>query len=72
MSADSFKTGTIFRHGSWIEEDRSPAICRVTAVRNGLVYYGFGPGATKGRYTQTAAKLIANGAEVVTVGGKAA
>lgn len=60
-----FRRGTVFLHGSWLETDRSPAVCRVTAVRRGTVYYGFGPDATKGRYWTSPERLVSNGAVIL-------
>lgn len=62
----TFKQGTIFRHGRWLEQDsKEKAICRVTAIRYGLVYYGFGINAKKARYHTSPESLIVNGATTV-------
>jgi hypothetical protein len=70
MSEPTFKRGTLFRHGSWL--DTTPgaapgtkALCRVTTVRHGSVYYGFGADAHKGRYYADPDKLLARGAVII-------
>lgn len=62
MTAPVFKPGTVFLHGRFIEEDRTPAVCRVTAVRRGVVYFGFGADARKARYHATPEYLLRHGA----------
>lgn len=75
MSAATFKVGTVFRHGSWLapgptitasDTARPRAICRVTMIRHGLVYYGFGADARQSRYIQSPEKLLANGAVILS------
>lgn len=69
----TFKVGTVFRHGVWLEPGatitlsdatRPRAICRVTAIRHGKVYYGFGADSRKSRYSQSPEKLLAAGAVI--------
>lgn len=44
------KRGDRFIHAYWIDEQRRPLICEVTAVRNDVVYWrGVGDGG-KGKY----------------------
>lgn len=62
----TFKRGTVFRHGRWMEPgSREKALCRVTAIRNGVVYYGIGADATKGDFYASPERLISNGAVIV-------
>ena len=55
---DEIKTGRVFRHKSLLDTDWVPgegqryadapkAVCRITAVRQGKVYFGIGADATK-------------------------
>lgn len=36
---ESVKVGTTFEHKSFINADRTPMVFRVTAVRQGVIYY---------------------------------
>lgn len=71
----TFTRGTVFRHGrlldtAWVPgpgqklADGPKALCRVTAVRRGLVYYGIGADATRAHLYDTAADLLEMGAVV--------
>lgn len=71
-----FKRGTIFRHGRMLDPNWKPgpgqkyadapkAVCRVTGVRHGAVYFGMGEDATRGRYYTSPELLLANGAEII-------
>lgn len=73
---DEFKRGTVFRHGKWFEPvkgsdgpsvvfGREKAICRVTAIRYGRVYYGFGADAKKSSYHAAPERLLADGAQII-------
>ena len=33
------KRGTVFEHRHWLDTKNMPLLCRVTAVRSGVVYY---------------------------------
>lgn len=67
VAAPAFKPGTIFRHGRWLADTstREKAICRVTAIRHGDVYYGLGRDARKADFHATPEYLLANGAEIL-------
>lgn len=71
MTPTTFTRGTVFRHGRWLEPGpagtvtRERAICRVTAIRHGQVYYGLGADATKSDFYASPESLLRNGAEVL-------
>lgn len=68
MVAIQFKPGTVFRHGRWLDPgsaSREKAICRVTAIRRGQVYYGFGADARKASFHTSPERLLADGAEII-------
>jgi hypothetical protein len=45
------KPGTIFEHKNWLDYKNMPLLCRVTAVRDGIVYWAQYGSSSKRRYT---------------------
>lgn len=45
------KPGTIFEHRHWLDYKNMPLLCRVTAVRDGIVYWAQYGSSSKRRYT---------------------
>lgn len=39
MSPGALRRGDVFEHKFWLDEQHRPALCLVTAVRAGTVYY---------------------------------